>query len=84
MRIIGDADTAWLGDSLKARCDVHTIAENVINVAQDIPEVDANPQYKALGFSIDDGPGTQRLYGTPAYPNYDGWGEDRVVFTRDL
>jgi ribosomal protein S18 acetylase RimI-like enzyme len=37
-----------------------------------------------LGFRIDDGPGTQRLYGTPAFPNYDGWGEDRVVFTRTL
>ena len=40
--------------------------------------------HRQLGFRIDDGPGTQRLYGTPAYPNYDGWGEDRVVFTRDL
>jgi L-amino acid N-acyltransferase YncA len=40
--------------------------------------------HTAIGFRIDDGPGTQRLYGTPAYPNYDGWDEDRVVFTRDL
>jgi ribosomal protein S18 acetylase RimI-like enzyme len=40
--------------------------------------------HTAIGFRIEDGPGTQRLYGTPAYPNYDGWGEDRVVFTRDL
>jgi len=40
--------------------------------------------HRALGFRIDDGPGTQRLYGTPAYPDYDGWGEDRVVMTRDL
>jgi ribosomal protein S18 acetylase RimI-like enzyme len=40
--------------------------------------------HTALGFVIDDGPGTQRLYGTPAYADYDGWGEDRVVFTRDL
>ena len=38
----------------------------------------------ALGFRVDDGPGTQRLYGTPSYPDYDGWGEDRVVFVRDL
>jgi L-amino acid N-acyltransferase YncA len=38
----------------------------------------------AMGFRVDDGPGTQRLYGTPAYADYDGEGEDRVVFTREL
>jgi GNAT superfamily N-acetyltransferase len=38
----------------------------------------------ALGFRIEDGPGTQRLYGTPAYPDYDSLGEDRVVFERDV
>lgn len=40
--------------------------------------------HRALGFRIDDGPGTQPLYGTPAYPNHDGPDEDRVVFSRDL
>lgn len=40
--------------------------------------------HTAIGFQVDAGPGTQRLYGTPAYPDYDGWGEDRVVFTREL
>jgi ribosomal protein S18 acetylase RimI-like enzyme len=40
--------------------------------------------HNALGFRIDDGPGTQRLYGTPSYPDYDGYGEERVVFTRDI
>lgn len=40
--------------------------------------------HRAMGFSPDDGPGTQRLYGTPAYPDYDGEGEDRVVFSREL
>ena len=38
----------------------------------------------AMGFSIDDGPGTQRLYGTPAYPDYESDGDDRVVFSRAL
>jgi ribosomal protein S18 acetylase RimI-like enzyme len=38
----------------------------------------------AMGFRPDDGPGTQRLYGTAAYPDYDHPGEDRVVFVRDL
>ncbi len=40
--------------------------------------------HRALGFRIDDGPGTQRIYGTPAYPGYDGGDDDRVVFIRDL
>lgn len=40
--------------------------------------------HHAVGFRIDDGPGTQLIYGTPAHPNHDGEGEDRVVFSRDL
>ena len=40
--------------------------------------------HRAIGFRVDDGPGTQNLYGTPAYADYDGEGDDRVVFTRDL
>ena len=40
--------------------------------------------HRALGFRIDDGPGTQRLYGTPSFPDYDGYGEERVVFTREI
>jgi GNAT superfamily N-acetyltransferase len=40
--------------------------------------------HRAMGFIVDDGPGTQRLYGTPAYPDYEAEGDDRVVFTRDL
>ncbi len=40
--------------------------------------------HTAMEFRPDDGPGTQRLYGTVAYPDYDGEGEDRVLFVRDL
>lgn len=40
--------------------------------------------HRAMGFAPDDGPGTQRLYGTPAYPAYDGEGDDRTVFTREI
>jgi ribosomal protein S18 acetylase RimI-like enzyme len=40
--------------------------------------------HRALGFRIDEGPGTQRLYGTPSHVDYDGPDEDRVVFIRDL
>jgi ribosomal protein S18 acetylase RimI-like enzyme len=40
--------------------------------------------HRSMGFRIDDGPGTQNLYGTPAYADHDGEGDDRVVFIRDL
>lgn len=40
--------------------------------------------HRALGFQADDGAGTQNLYGTRAYADYDGAGEDRVVFSRGL
>ena len=40
--------------------------------------------HRALGFEPADGPGTQNLYGTPAYPDYDADGDDRVVFSRPL
>jgi GNAT superfamily N-acetyltransferase len=40
--------------------------------------------HRSIGFRVDDGPGTQNLYGTPAYADYDGHGDDRVVFIRDL
>ena len=40
--------------------------------------------HTAMGFRPDDGPGTQNLYGTVSYPDYDGDGEDRVLFVRDL
>ena len=40
--------------------------------------------HRALGFRVEEGAGTQRLYGTPSYADYDGPGEDRVVFIREL
>jgi GNAT superfamily N-acetyltransferase len=39
--------------------------------------------HRALGFRVDDGPGTQRVYGTTAYTDYEGDGEDIVVFRRE-
>ena len=39
---------------------------------------------RAMGFRPDDGPGTMRLYGTPATPDLEGEGEDRVLLGRDL
>ena len=40
--------------------------------------------HRAMGFTPAEGAGTQRLYGTPAYPDYDAEGDDRVVFSREL
>jgi ribosomal protein S18 acetylase RimI-like enzyme len=40
--------------------------------------------HRAVGFAIDDGPGTMPLYGTPAHPDHDGYGEERVIFRLDL
>jgi GNAT superfamily N-acetyltransferase len=37
--------------------------------------------FRAIGFRADDGPGSQNLYGTPAFPDYEFVGEDRIVFT---
>ncbi len=40
--------------------------------------------HRSMGFRVDDGPGTQPIYGTAAHPDHDGPGEDRVVFSLDL
>lgn len=38
--------------------------------------------FAALGFEPDAGPGSTRLYGVPAYEDWDGAGEDRVLLGR--
>ena len=40
--------------------------------------------HRSLGFEVDSGPGTQNLYGTPAYPGYDFDREDRTVLMKVL
>jgi ribosomal protein S18 acetylase RimI-like enzyme len=40
--------------------------------------------HRRLRFEVHETPDTQRLYGTPAFTNYDADGDDRVVFTRDI
>ena len=40
--------------------------------------------HRALGFSVDAGPGTRPVHGIPAYPDYDGDRDDRVLLHRDL
>jgi ribosomal protein S18 acetylase RimI-like enzyme len=39
---------------------------------------------RAVGFEVDAGPGTQRLYGTPAHPDWNRQGDDQVVLRRSL
>jgi ribosomal protein S18 acetylase RimI-like enzyme len=36
--------------------------------------------FRALGFRPYDGPGSQNLFGTPAIPDHESEGEDRVMF----
>lgn len=38
--------------------------------------------FTALAFGAEDGPGSQNLYGTRAFPDYEAPGEDRIVFIR--
>ena len=40
--------------------------------------------HRALGFEPESGPGTMRLYGTLAYPDYEYDGEDRILFRREI
>ena len=40
--------------------------------------------FRGLGFQPEDGPGTQRLYGVPAFPDYEAKGEDRAVLVWSL
>jgi len=40
--------------------------------------------HRAMGFEPQAGPGSQNLYGTTAFADYDGDGDDRVVFSRPL
>jgi ribosomal protein S18 acetylase RimI-like enzyme len=39
---------------------------------------------RGVGYAPESGPGTQRLWGVPAWPDYDAPGEDRAVFTHAL
>ena len=40
--------------------------------------------FAALGFEPQAGPGSSRLYGVPAFPDWDGPGEDRVLLVRSM
>lgn len=38
--------------------------------------------HRAIGFEPEAGTGSRNLYGTPAFPDYDGEGEDRAILVR--
>ena len=40
--------------------------------------------HRSMGSRPVEGPGTQPIYGTPAYPDDDAAGEDRVHVVREL
>jgi ribosomal protein S18 acetylase RimI-like enzyme len=40
--------------------------------------------FRAVGFQPDAGPGSKNLFGTTAFADYDGAGEDRIVFVLRL
>jgi hypothetical protein len=40
--------------------------------------------FAALGFTPNAGPGSRKLYGVPAFENWDGPGEDRVLLERAI
>lgn len=75
---IGRALYQHVFDDLAAR-GVHRIT--AITWPGNRPSIDF---HRALGFAIDDGVGTERIYGTPAHADYDGPEDDRVVFSRPL
>ena len=63
-----------LGRTVRTRVTAVTWPGNRISIAF----------HRSVGFAVDDGPGTQSIYGTPAHVDHDGDGEDRVVFLLDL
>lgn len=40
--------------------------------------------FRAFGFRADDGPGSQNLFGMPAFADFEAPGDDRIVFRRRL
>jgi ribosomal protein S18 acetylase RimI-like enzyme len=72
---------AFVAGQIAAAVDEAAAVDTVIALAWP-GEPPAIAFFRALGFRPDDGPGSQNLYGTTAFPDYDGAGEDRVVFVR--
>jgi hypothetical protein len=42
VRIVGDANAAWLGDSLKASGDIDTVAEDIVVIYDDVADMNSD------------------------------------------
>jgi GNAT superfamily N-acetyltransferase len=75
-----------LGSALEARLADDARRAGAHRIVTTIPTGDpaALAFLVARGYRIDDGPGTRSIHGTPAMPDYDGPGEDRVLLSRVL
>ncbi len=75
-----------IGAALYERFAAEVRARGVRRVTVVVPPDDraALAFHSALGFRPEAGPGTRRLYGTPAFPDYDDDREDRAVLVREL
>jgi len=40
--------------------------------------------FEAVGFTAQSGPGSRRIHGSTAFPDYEGEGEDRILFVREV
>ena len=68
---------AWLADAARSGA---TVARAVAWPGEPI----ATAFFRAAGFEPEAGPGSRNLFGTPAYADYEGAGEDRIVFLRGI
>jgi ribosomal protein S18 acetylase RimI-like enzyme len=71
-RSLVDAFIAGLGDADLATVTAVAWPDDPVAIAF----------FTELGFEPDAGPGSRRLFGTVAYPDHEGPGEDRVVLVR--
>ena len=59
----------------------HPINGARVSVDAPLPD-DLGVPFAALGFEPQAGPGSSRIYGLPAFADWDGAGEDRVLLVR--
>jgi ribosomal protein S18 acetylase RimI-like enzyme len=64
--------------------DMQTAGARTVNALAWPGEPPSTAFFRAVGFQPDEGPGSQNLFGTTAFADYDGAGEDRIVFVLQL
>ena len=74
-----------LGRRLVERFAADAIERGATRISAVVPADDrpALDFFRALGFRAIDGPGTVRLWGSPAFEDLDGPGADRAILVRD-